>query len=93
MAHYQIGWSRSHRRDIRLEVTENVSAPLIRIARYTVNGEVTYVSLLMAEACRLYNALGKVLNHVQQTEKVYQEPDKSNWSARSEDDDDPVGSD
>ncbi len=92
---YQIGWSDTHHRDIRLEVEGSMSAPIIRISRYMVNGEATYVRLLMGEAMRLYNALGQFLGQHQQCTKQYREPEKD-WvipEPEPEDDDDPLGSD
>ena len=93
---YQIGWSDTHRRDIRLEVEGTMSAPIIRIVRYMPNGETTYVRLLMGEAMRLYNALGQMLNQHQDCQKQWREPDRSGWDIPEpgpEDDYDPLGSD
>lgn len=89
---YQIGWSDSHGRDIRLETTGSLSAPMVRLIRYYSNGEPTYINLLMGEAMRLYNALGQMIYNQQQCQKQYAEPDKSNWHDYG-DQDDPLGSD
>lgn len=95
---YQIGWSDSHRRDLRLEIDGTMSAPIVRIARHLANGDVTYINLLMGEAVRLYNALGQFIYGHQQCEKQYREPDKSHWSVDGsvhpeDEEDDPLGSD
>ena len=92
---YQIGWSDSHHRDLRLEVHGSVSAPIIRIARYQANGEVTYLNLLLGEAGRLYNALSEVLRRQCMVSKQYQEPDRSAWEIdqTEEPEDDQLGSD
>ena len=92
---YQIGWSDSHRRDIRLEVEGSISAPMVRIVRYLPNGEITFLTLLLGEAARLYNALGQFLGSQHQCQKQYTEPDKSNWLdiVAEDPDDDPLGSD
>ena len=90
---YQIGWSDSHRRDIRLEVEGSLSGPKIRLIRYLANGDTTYLNLLMGEAVRLYNALGQVIYNQQNCEKQYREPDRSNWEPDYPEDDDPLGSD
>lgn len=91
---YQIGWSDSHRRDIRLEIEGSMSGPKIRLIRYLANGDITYLNLLLGEAVRLYNALGQVIYSQQQCQKLYQEPDKSGWASDYyTEDDDPIGSD
>jgi hypothetical protein len=87
---YQIGWSDSHHRDIRLEVEGSLSAPIFRISRKQVNGETTYIRLLMGEAVRLYNALGKAIYNQQQVEKQYRETE---WAEFPDEEDDPLGSD
>lgn len=85
--YFQIGWSDEYRRDIRLEVSGTMSAPVFRIARYLPNGEVTYIKLLLGEAVRLYSALYQVIRTQQETTKIYQEPDKSAWTAEQTTDD------
>ena len=95
---YQIGWSPSHRRDIRLEVEGTLSAPIVRISRYQANGEVTYIRLLMGEAVRLYNALGQVIYNQQKCEKQYMEPQweplpDADPEQEAAEEDDPLGSD
>ena len=91
---YQIGWSESHHRDIRLEIEGSLSAPVIRLARYQANGEVTYIKLLMGETVRLYDALGQVITNQRPTGKVYKEPCHDSWGCSTEDgEDDPVCSD
>lgn len=78
--YFQIGWSDEYRRDIRLEVSGTMSAPVFRIARYLPNGEVTYIKLLLGEAVRLNAALYQAIHTQQQTAKLYQEPDKRAWN-------------
>ena len=87
---YQIGWSDSHKRDIRLEIDGSMSAPIFRLCRYMPDGQCTYINMMMGEAVRLYNALSQALNTQQNCSKHYREPDKSGWD---EPEDDPLGSD
>lgn len=89
---YQIGWSDSHKRDIRLEVSGGLSAPMFKLCRYNEAGELTYINLLMGEAVRLHNALGQAIYGHQQCVKQYKEPDKGSWGFGQEEDD-PLGSD
>ena len=84
---YQIGWSDSHYRDIRLEYRPDISAPTFRLVRLFPNGEESYITLLTNEAVRLYNALGQQLQTFAKVEKSYKEPDHSGWHS------DPIGSD
>ena len=90
--YYQIGWSDSHRRDIRLEIDGSMSAPILRLIRYLPNGDCTYVNMMLGEAVRLYNALGQALNSHCSCTKKYSEPDKSGWTS-TDDEDDPLSSD
>ena len=88
--YYQIGWSDSHKRDIRLEVDGSMSAPIFRLIRYLPDGQTSYINMMAGEAVRLYNALGQAMNTQQQCTKHYRQPDKTKWD---EPEDDPLGSD
>ena len=90
---YQIGWSDTHRRDIRLEVTGSMSAPLYRLVRYLPTGDMSYLNLMEAEAARLYNALGQALAYHIETKKLYVEPDHGAWELYEQEDDDSLSSD
>ena len=90
---YQIGWSDSHHRDIRLEIEGSTSAPMVKIARYLMNGEITYVKLLFGEAVRLHDALGQMIYNQRTTVKLYKAPSHALWTGPEDNEDDPLGSD
>ena len=90
LPYYQIGWSDTHKRDIRLEIDGSMSAPIYRLTRYMPDGQITYINLMMGEVLRLYNALSQALNNQQTCNKHYTAPDKNGWDLPE---DDPLGSD
>ena len=87
--YYQIGWSAKYGRDIRLQDEDELSGKCVNLRRIYPSGNETYIRMTMAEAMRLYNALGQILSIHQTCRKEYQEPDRSVFEAE----DDSLGSD
>lgn len=70
-SYFQIGFSESHKRDIRLEIKGDLSRSSLSLCKKLPSGGETYISLTLEEARRLHNALGQVLDTQQNCVKQW----------------------